>query len=196
MGRTRCVVMSQPYGTQLSGAGGALARSIESRSGIISPLGISVSGLGLSKEASLDAIAAVAPQIMRNYGGGNRWIERIAEQIDDPDKVAVAAALSGAEIAAVAVLRPKGLHRLKIATFFVKPEWRGRGLAAGMARAVTEGSFDAGYDEVVLTCPADVEHIFGRILGPIGFRRTDSVWGRYGERAESVFCASSCIPPT
>ncbi len=89
------------------------------------------------------------------------------------------------------MLRPKGVRRLKIATFFVASHWRGRGVATMLARQVTAGAFDVGYEEVALTCPDQMRHQFDRVLAPSGFQHVDRLVDRYGERAESVFCAAA-----
>lgn len=80
---------------------------------------------------------------------------------------------------------------MKLATFFVSPPWRGRRVATMLAQQLTAGAFDAGYEEVALTCPDEMHRQFNRVLIPSGFRHVDRLVDRYGERDESVFCAAA-----
>ena len=60
-----------------------------------------------------------------------------------------------------------------------------------LAQQLTAGAFDAGYEEVTLTCPGEMHRQFNRVLAPSGFQNVDRLVDRYGERAESVFCAAA-----
>lgn len=168
-----------------------LSRSIEGWSDVGAPVKISASHSGLAMQMSLAALQLVTPAVVGNYDCGAQWLERVAGQLDTPNGPVVVVATHGGQLAAVAVLRPKGAHRLKLATFFVSPPWRGRGVASMLAQQVTVGAFDAGYEEVSLTCPGAMHRQFNRVLTPSGFQHVDCLVDRYGERAESVFCAAA-----
>ena len=168
-----------------------LIRGIERQTNSAAPMRISTSLSGLSRQRSLAALQLVAPAVAGNYTCGLRWLERIADGLDAADGSLVVAATHDDQFAGVAVLRPKGVRRLKIATFFVAPQWRGRGVATMLACQVTAGAFDAGYEKLALTCPDQLRHQFDRILVPGGFQHVDRLIHRYGERAENVFCAGA-----
>lgn len=175
----------------MAGTTADLIRGIERRSDLTAPMRTSISRSGLAKQTSLAALQLVTPAVVGNYDCGARWLERIADQLDVPDGPVVVAATHDDQFAAVAVLRPKGVLRLKLATFFVSPSWRRRRVATMLAQQLTAGAFDAGYEEVTLTCPSAMHRQFNRVLAPSGFRNVDRLVDRYGERAESVFCAAA-----
>ena len=168
-----------------------LPRGIERWSELTAPVRVSTSRSGLTKQMSLAALRLVTPAVVGNYGCGAKWLERVAGQLDAPNGPVVVAATRGGRFAAVSVLRPKGRRRLKLATFFVSPPWRGRRLGTSLVRQVTIGAFDAGYEEVVLTCPGGMHSQFDRILVPGGFQCVARLEDRYGERSESVFLAAA-----
>lgn len=168
-----------------------LIRGIERWSDFTVPMRVATSRSGLASQTSHAVLRLVTPAVVGNYRCGARWLERVAGQLEAPNGPVVVAAIHGNQFAAVAVLRPKGVRRLKIATFFVSPRWRGRRVATRLVQQVTTGAFDAGYEEVALTCPKDMHRPFHRVLAPSGFLNVDSLVDRYGERAESVFCAAS-----
>ena len=167
-----------------------LIRSIERWSGLNVPARVSTSRSGLAKQTSLAALQLVTPAIIDNYVCGTQWLERMSGQLDAPNGPIVVSATRGNQFVAVAVLRPKGVHRLKLATFFVVPSWRGRRVATTLAQQVTAGAFDAGYERISLTCPHQIHRQFSRALVPSGFEYVDRLSNRYGDRAESVFCAT------
>ena len=175
----------------MAGTTAELIRCIEGRSDFSAPMRISISRSGLVKQTSLAALQLVTPAVVGNYDCGARWLERVADQLDASNGPIVVAAIHHNQLAAVAVLRPKGVLRLKLATFFVSPPWRGRRVATMLAQQLTAGAFDAGYGEVALTCPSKMHRQFNRVLAPSGFQNVDSLVDRYGERSESVFCAAA-----
>ena len=106
-----------------------LIRGIERWSDFTAPVRISTSRSGLAKQTSLAALQLVTPAVVGNYDCGAQWLERVAGQLDAPNGPVVVTATHDGQFVAVAVLRPKGVLRLKLATFFVSPPWRGRRVA-------------------------------------------------------------------
>ncbi len=155
------------------------------------PLRIVTSRSGLTPQSSVAALELVAPAVLASYDCGERWLQRCADQLDTPASSIIVAAMHRDELAAVAVLRPKGSRRLKLATFFVSEQWRGRGLGTRTASGLAAAAFDAGYEKVSLTCPEEMHPQFVGVLGPSGFEYVDRLVGRYGERVESVFRATA-----
>ncbi len=102
------------------------------------------------RHADREPVTHMLADLDRLYPSGLEWLETRLDAVES-GKAALDLAMVGGSIGAAAISTPKGVHRAKLSTFLVGPQYRRRGIGRALLRHLAQRWRDQDLDQVAVT---------------------------------------------